>query len=216
MTFALNSLLIFYQLINNLLSRASRPGPRIGRRWKDLKHIRGRGFSPTPFLSFDLRLQAWCLWWWQKRSKYQPLFFLNFQKWCYKSSLYTAANQKIKAYWHTFQFYKPIYCSCDQASDADDLFWFHQDAWFSAKPHGRFRWHIWIQYWPCITILAFLIYVHSMFHLHPRGGGCTFLKTSLEFFISLLYPWKFQTKQCSTPGYSTKLCHIPWKFQGQK
>ena len=38
---------------------------------------------------------------------------------------------------------------------------------FSAKPHGRFRFHIWIQYGPCITILTFLIYVHSMFHFHP-------------------------------------------------
>ena len=38
----------------------------------------------------------------------------------------------------------------------------------------------------------------------------------LEFFIFLLYPWKFQTKQSSTPGYSTKLCQIPWQFQHQK
>ena len=38
----------------------------------------------------------------------------------------------------------------------------------------------------------------------------------LEFFIFLLYPWKFQTKQSSAHGYSTKLCQIPWKFQGQK
>ena len=38
---------------------------------------------------------------------------------------------------------------------------------FSAKPHGRFRCHIWIQYGSCITIFTFLIYVHSMFHLHP-------------------------------------------------
>ena len=39
------------------------------------------------------------------------------------------------------------------------------------------------------------------------------MKTPLEFFIFLLYPWSFQTKQSSTSGYSTKLC---WKFQGQK
>ena len=38
----------------------------------------------------------------------------------------------------------------------------------------------------------------------------------LEFFIFLLYPWKFQTIQSSTPGYSTKLSYISWKFQGQK
>ena len=30
-------------------------------------------------------------------------------------------------------------------------------------------------------------------------------------FFYLLYPWKFQTKQGSTPGYSTKLCQIPQK-----
>ena len=39
---------------------------------------------------------------------------------------------------------------------------------------------------------------------------------TLELFIFLLYPWKFQAKQSSTLGYSTKLCKIPWKFQGQK
>ena len=43
-----------------------------------------------------------------------------------------------------------------------------------------------------------------------KGGGgswgYTFFKTPMEFFIFLLYPWKFQTKQSSTPGYSTKLC----------
>ena len=50
------------------------------------------------------------------------------------------------------------------------------------------------------------------------GGSCgyTFLKKTLESFIFLLYPWKFHTKQSSTPGYSTKLCQIPWNFQGQK
>ena len=39
-----------------------------------------------------------------------------------------------------------------------------------------------------------------------RGGwGHTFLKAPLEYFISLLYPWIFQTKQSSTPSNSTKL-----------
>ena len=41
-----------------------------------------------------------------------------------------------------------------------------------------------------------------------QGGGVLrtyFLKTPLEFFISLLYPWKFQKKQSSTPENSTKL-----------
>ena len=33
------------------------------------------------------------------------------------------------------------------------------------------------------------------------GGGHTFLRKplALEFFIFLIYPWKFQTKQSSTP-----------------
>ena len=34
------------------------------------------------------------------------------------------------------------------------------------------------------------------------------MKTAPEFFILLLYPWKFQTKQSSTPGYSTQLCYL--------
>ena len=33
----------------------------------------------------------------------------------------------------------------------------------SAKPHGRFRYHTWIQYGPRITILISLIYVHLCF-----------------------------------------------------
>ena len=43
-----------------------------------------------------------------------------------------------------------------------------------------------------------------------------FFENPLEFFFFFLYPWKFQTKQSSTPGNSTKLRQIPWKFQGQK
>ena len=172
MTFALNSLLIFYQLINNLLSRASRPGPRIGRRWKDLKHIRGRGFSPTPFLCFDLQLQAWCLWWWQKRSKYQPLFFLNFQKWCYKSSLYKA-NKKSKLIGRLSNFKNPFIPPCDvQVSDADNVLISPIRAMLLRENVLQNcmidSWcHIWIQYRPYITILTFHIYVHRMFHLHP-------------------------------------------------
>ena len=37
---------------------------------------------------------------------------------------------------------------------------------FSAKPHGRSKCYIWIQYSRYIIILAFLTYVHNMFHLH--------------------------------------------------
>ena len=42
-----------------------------------------------------------------------------------------------------------------------------------------------------------------------RGRG-------LRTFFFLLYSWKFKTKQSSTPGNSTKLGWMPWKFQGQK
>ena len=45
----------------------------------------------------------------------------------------------------------------------------------------------------------------------------TFLKPPPQnFSIFFTLPWKFQTKQSSTPGNSTRLCQIPWKFQGQK
>ena len=37
---------------------------------------------------------------------------------------------------------------------------------FSTKLHGRFICHIWLKYGLCITILTFLLYVYSMFHLH--------------------------------------------------
>ena len=43
-----------------------------------------------------------------------------------------------------------------------------------------------------------------------------FFEKPLEFFILLLYPWKFQTKQSFTSGNSTKLCYILWKLQAQK
>ena len=42
--------------------------------------------------------------------------------------------------------------------------------------------------------------------IQTGGWGYTILKKPLEFFIFLLYPWKFQTKQSLTPGSSTKLC----------
>ena len=50
----------------------------------------------------------------------------------------------------------------------------------------------------------------------------TFLKITLEFFIFLLYSWKIQTKQSSTPRFSTNCVRTlgnskaknknPWKF----
>ena len=57
---------------------------------------------------------------------------------------------------------------------------------------------------------------NGLFQKKSKHQGYNFLKKPLEFFIFLLYPWKFQTKQSSAHGYSTKLCQIPWKFQGQK
>ena len=67
----------------------------------------------------------------------------------------------------------------------------------SAKPHGRFRYHTWIQYGPRITILISLIYLHSMFHLHPlyfcllwSSLYCYFYFFSVKFHLNywfLLY-----------------------------
>ena len=49
------------------------------------------------------------------------------------------------------------------------------------------------------------------------GGGDSFFENPHGlFFIFLLNPWKFQTKQSSTLGNFTKLCYIPLKLQGQK
>ena len=42
--------------------------------------------------------------------------------------------------------------------------------------------------------------VNGLFQKKSKQGGLRiyFLKTSLKFFIFLLYPWKFKTKQSST------------------
>ena len=44
----------------------------------------------------------------------------------------------------------------------------------------------------------------------------TFLKILLKFLVFLLYPWKFQTNQSSTPENCAKLRYIPCQFQDQK
>ena len=51
-----------------------------------------------------------------------------------------------------------------------------------------------------------------------ESWGHTFLKNPWNFFVSLLYLWKFQTKKKSTPGNSTKLCYIPctWAIPEKK
>ena len=51
----------------------------------------------------------------------------------------------------------------------------------------------------------------SYFWKKSRGEGglrTYFFETPLEFFIYLLYPWKFQANQSSTPGNCTKLYYI--------
>ena len=122
------------------------------------------GSPPPSYHSFDL--QAW-----QKRS-IPATILLKFSELMLQSSLYTA-NKKSKLIGRLSKFINPFTPPCDdQVSDEDDFFYFtntrHVIAGkLSAKPNGRLRCHIWIQYGPCITILTFLIYVHSMFHLHP-------------------------------------------------
>ena len=44
----------------------------------------------------------------------------------------------------------------------------------------------------------------------------TFLKILLKFLVFLLYLWKFQTNQSSTPENCAKLRYIPCQFQDQK
>ena len=48
------------------------------------------------------------------------------------------------------------------------------------------------------------------------GEDILFCNNLLEFFGSLFYPWKFQTKQVFTPRNSTKLYYTPRKFEGLK
>ena len=104
-----NSLSIFHQLINNLFSRAAKPGFRLGWRWNELKHIStgaGAEFShPFLFGVWHDRPET-------QRSKYQPLLHLNFQTWCYKSSLYTA-NKQSKFIGRLSNFTNPFIFPCD-------------------------------------------------------------------------------------------------------
>ena len=44
-----------------------------------------------------------------------------------------------------------------------------------------------------------------------------FFEHPLECFVYLLYPWKFQTNESSTPRNCANLRYVPsWKFQDQK
>ena len=62
------------------------------------------------------------------------------------------------------------------------------------------------------------IYIMGYSRKNPDRGGLRiyFFEKPLEVFIFLIYRWKFQIKQCSTPGNSTKFCQTPWKFQVEK
>ena len=78
-------------------------------------------------------------------------------------------NQSLLAIWQTQLFFRVMIRWVMQRISFDFANMHHVFAGnFSAKPHVRFRCHIWIQYGPCITFLTFLIYVHSRFHLHSR------------------------------------------------
>ena len=75
---------------------------------------------------------------------------------------------KIKAYWQTFQFCKPIYSSMWWSGEWCRHFFFDFVntryvivGKFSPKPHGRSICHIWVQYGSYITISTFLIYVRN-------------------------------------------------------
>ena len=108
---------------------------------------------------------------WQKQSKYQPQFLLNFQNW-FLQVLYIQQikNQNLSADFPILQTNLFLHVMMRWVMqticfDFANTRYFIAEK-FSAKPHGTFRCHIWTQYGPYITILAFLMYVHNMFHLH--------------------------------------------------
>ena len=63
------------------------------------------------------------------------------------------------------------------------------------------------------TIRPLLI---GLFQKKQGAWGHTFFKKNPGIFHFCTSPWRFQTKYSSTPGNSTKLHLIPWKFQAQK
>ena len=153
---------MFYQLIKNLFSMTSRPAPRLGRQWKELK-LKGQStISPIPLIFNHNR---------NKVPKYHSL--PKYQNLLHKLSICDKRKTKPIGRLSNFRRYPFIFPGDDLVSDTDNLFWFHTNACFVVtekvskllKLHGRFRCHIWIQYRLCIN-LNVLIYVHSMFHLH--------------------------------------------------
>ena len=108
---------------------------------------------------------------WQKQSKYQPQFLLNFQNW-FLQVLYIQQikNQNLSADFPILQTNLFLHVMMRWVMqticfDFANTRYFIEKK-FSGKPHGTYRCHIWTQYGPYITILAFLMYVHNMFHLH--------------------------------------------------
>ena len=113
------------------------------------------GSPPLPFL--------WS--WSMTETKLISVFFLNFQKWCYESSLYTE-NKKSKLIDILFNFTSSFIPPCDnQVSDVDDSFWFHQHAPCCC---GEFFYQIirTVHYNLIVPLCA-----QSMFHLHSHTVG---------------------------------------------
>ena len=139
---------------------------------------------------------------WQKGSKYQPLFFWNFQNWCYKSSSYTTneisnlltdfPNLQNHLFLHVMTRWV-MQTICFDFTNARHVI----AGKISAKPDGRFGCHMRMQCGLCITITTFLLYVHSMFHFYPSNvaklseplrsrleiGGCSLNTAALMFEI---------------------------------
>ena len=70
---------------------------------------------------------------------------------------------------------------------------------FSIKLHGRFICHIWLKYSLCITILTFLIYVYSMFHLQLLLPLYSSLMIKAIWNKKKLHTWFFSTNFTFTP-----------------
>ena len=124
---------------------------------------------------------------WQKQSKYQPQFLLNFQNWFLKVLyIQQIKNQTLSADFPILQTHLFLHVMIRwvmQTICFDFANTRHVIAGkFSTKPHGTYRCHIWTQYGPYITFLAFLMYLHDMFHLHPPSYIPTFTFTKLRHF----------------------------------
>ena len=69
-----------------------------------------------------------------------------------------------------------------------------------------------------VPVLPGALFKNGLFQKKTNRGVedilFSFLKKTLELLIFLLYLWKFQTKQSSTPGNSTKLCYGNSKARG--